>query len=534
MVPSMKKISSIIILVLISLQSAAQDRYMVFFKDKNGTPYSTSSPQQFLSERAIQRRAKQNIPVTEEDLPVSPVYTALLEQMGVQVFYTTKWMNGVLVQMDNGQKSLVDNLEFVRATEYVGPDAPLSKSSSLTVQDNAGNIWNEDVTSLPQFTMHGIDEMHDFGLKGEGIIIGVFDDGFQNLGSIPAFNGLTQGNQLLYSFDFTRNTESVNNGRHHGTRVLSLMAANDEYYTGTAPNAKYILCATEAPGEYRIEEYNWLFAAEKADSAGVDIVNTSLGYSHGYSDPSMNYRPEQLNGATTVVTRAANIAASKGILLIVSAGNSGTVVSAPADSPYVLAVGAINEDGLLAGFSSRGTYTPDVFKPDVVAQGQSTLLISVEGTYLRQNGTSFSGPIISGFAAGIWQAYSGKTAAEMREIIRNSGDRASEPHQQFGVGVPNFLRVVQLLKQNTEGSASIFNAYPNPTQADLQIEVDEAFYGERIQIEIISAKGQLTRQVEFIPFGHRNPLTISLQENGVYFVRVITNRGASSRKIIKY
>lgn len=528
----MKRIS-ILLLLLFSLSSYAQDRYMVFFKDKNNSPYSVNQPEQYLSAKAIERRERQQIPITTEDLPVNSNYINTLESLGVETFFTTKWMNGVLVQMDEAQEALVSALDFVASTEWVASGNPLRsvRSEKFGVQ-----LSTVDNLAQEQYGHLGIDVMHEYGIEGEGISIAIMDDGFQNYSQLPAFESVLNEDRLLLTYDFVGNRESVENGNNHGTRVFSILGADQENYRGAAPLAAFMLFVTEANQEYRIEEYNWLFAIEMADSAGVDLVNTSLGYRTGFTDPSMNYTDAQLNGETAVITRAANIAASKGIVLVNSAGNSGSnaLVSAPADSPFVIAVGAVNFEGEIASFSSRNSSTPNRFKPDVVALGVGTLLVTAEGTLVSQNGTSFSSPLVAGLVAGVMQAYPNKTAEEITEMIRLSGDQAGTPDNTFGYGVPNFERIVARERVGISENPQVYNAFPNPTNDDIQLNFEEAYFGEKLTIEVISSKGELKSREEYVPFEGKNPLKISLEESGLYFLRVVTSSHTATRKIIKY
>lgn len=514
-----------------SLSCLAQDRYMVFFTDKSNSEYSTENPEAFLSQRAILRRNKQQISIIEQDLPVNSSYINALKGMGIEVFYPTRWMNGVLVQMGSLEAELVEELSFVSSTELVAPNAPLSAVGSFKNEEPLPS--NSNLASEQQ-AMMGIDLMHEYGIDGEGVLVGILDDGFKNYTQLEAFQHILNENRILYTYDFVSNRESVENNGTHGTRVFSIIGARQEIYSGVAPKATFILSVTEAPQEYRIEEYNWLFAAEKADSAGVDVINTSLGYRRGFTDPSMNYTDEQLDGQTTVITRAANIAASKGIVLVTSAGNSGSTVGAPADSPSVLAIGAVDSDEEIVSFSSRGTFTPNVFKPDVVAQGAGTLLVTAEGNIAGQNGTSFSSPLIAGLAAGLVQAYPGKTAEDIRNMIRLSGDRANIPDNVYGYGLPNFGRILENERASVGTSSVVYTAFPNPTTEEIQLRFDASHFGERVTVQLINSAGQLEETFDYVPFEGRNPLKISLEESGLYFIRVITPSKTASRKIIKY
>ena len=256
--------------------------------------------------------------------------------------------------------------------------------------------------------MLGIDRMHQEGFRGDGLLVAIFDSGFRNYTNLPAFSHLIDREGIIQTFDYTKNSVSVENNFDHGLRVLSVLGADAEMI-GAVPQANYILAITENEvSEYRIEEYNWLFAAEMADSAGVDVINTSLGYSV-FDDESMSYTQDQMDGETTVISRAASIAASKGIVLVASAGNEGNnawgTITAPADSEHLLAVGAVNNLADLANFSSTGPSADGRIKPDVVAQGVNTQLTNSQGTVTFQNGTSFSAPLVAGLAAGLMEAF---------------------------------------------------------------------------------------------------------------------------------
>ncbi len=512
---------------------------MVFFRDKANSEFSISQPNDFLSDRALQRRTRQSIPIETTDLPVNRSYVEGLKLLGVETFYTTKWMNGVLVQMTQDEASSVSALAYVDRIEYVAPNAPLL---NITSENSEGPVTPQEDLAFPQNQLLGIPDMHREGFKGENILIGVFDDGFQNLSSIFYFNHLFTNNRIVNTFDFVRNRESVENGFNHGTRALSLIAALGPDFTGTAPNASFILAVTEDDrSEYRIEEYNWLFAAEKADSLGVDIISTSLGYSNFFNDLQMNYSPEQMNGDIAVISRASNLAASKGIMLVTSAGNNGSlrwrIVTAPADSEQVLAVGAALFNGELASFSSDGPNASGFTKPDVVAIGFSTSLIGGNGSPTLQGGTSFSAPQVTGLAAGLWQAFPNLTQIELLDLIRRSGDRASNPDNEFGYGFPNWVRAVELLSINNVDSEIQFSLFPNPTSNnEVYLSVNEENISNLVDIQLISSLGEVVYKATSRVFGARNSVRVPLNNlpSGIYLVRLSNSSGSRTQRLIKY
>lgn len=528
--------SQIFLFLLLTTGLQAQDRYMVFFKDKANSAYSISNPSAFLSGRAISRRLKNNVEVTEQDLPVNQNYVDAVAQLGVETYFTTRWMNGVLVQMD---PALVDDVLAIPAVDEVEYVAP---GNLLSPPPGARAKFEEDPISPPrisqqQYQMLGIDRMHEEGFMGEGVYIAIFDDGFANYTTLPAFAQTIQDNRIRYTMDFTRNRQNVDNSFSHGLRVFSILAADSEMI-GAAPGASYMLSVTEAPGEYRVEEYNWLFAAEAADSAGVDIINTSLGYNI-FNDAAMNYTVGDMDGQTTVITRAANIAASKGMLLVASAGNTGgsqwNIITAPADSESVLAVGAIDQFELLAAFSGRGPTADNRIKPDVVGLGVGTQLTTGQGAIDFQNGTSFSAPLITGLAAGLVQAFPDKTSAEVMDYIRMSGDRSETPDNFYGYGLPEFIRASQIADESLIPIADGVKAYPNPTREPyFTLTFSEAFLGQDIDAQVFNSDGELLNTYEFTPRLFENALRINLNSarTGLLLVRLISQAGVVTKKII--
>jgi hypothetical protein len=516
---------------------------MVFFTDKSGTSFSLNNPTQFLSARAIQRRQKQQIAVLENDLPVNRHYVDEVAATGAETFYTTRWMNGVLVQATASQISDIEALPFVNHTEYVAPDDPLTSDGSNAdgFASAAGNEGAEARPSDFQNDMLGIDRMHQSGFQGEGILIGVFDEGFDNLSSIPAFAHLFEDNRILYTRDFTRNQTNVENNITHGRRVLSVLAADAEELTGTAPEASYILSITEASGEYRIEEYNWLFAAEMADSAGVDIITTSLGYNL-FNEPMMDYSLEQMDGQSTVITRSANLAASKGIALVTSAGNTGQsqewpIITAPADSPDILAVGAVNSALSRARISSLGPSADNRIKPDVAALGVSTAVLDANGGVTFSDGTSFAAPLVAGLMAGVWQAHPELTAAELLDLIRLSGSQYDSPDNEIGYGIPNFVTVERIIDEIDKPVAQDFTVYPNPSsQTFVYLAFDTSFFDQEIGVSLTNMQGQRINRYSFTPTKRDNRIQIETGGSppGIYLIEVTGAGQTFTRKLIKY
>ena len=293
-----------------------------------------------------------------------------------------------------------------------------------------------------QLQMIGVDKMQAAGYHGEGVDVAVFDAGFIGVNTLPAFQALYQESRLKTTFNFVKNISDVYTDYNHGTEVLSIMAGNSSSYLGGIYKANYYLFETEdVSSEYRVEEYNWLFAAERADSLGVDVINSSLGYNQ-FDDPSMDYTYQDLNGKTAVVSRAAHMAYLRGILVMNSAGNDGDdpwkYIIVPADAEGVIACGAVDDSGIRSSFSSIGPSADGRIKPDVAAVGGGAVIITDSGLVSTDDGTSFSSPLVTCLVAGLRQALSSAPAKEIYQLVINSASQASHPDDLLGYGIPNF------------------------------------------------------------------------------------------------
>ncbi len=546
-------------LVFFSFFAEAQSRYMVFFTDKSNTPYSISSPEAYLSERSLERRAHHDVAVSEQDLPVDPAYLSGITSAGAEVYFTTKWMNGALVVMQPELVSTIEGIEYVSAVELVGQGNVLSDQK---VSYSVASEFDDDVlvlaTSGVQNEMLGADDLRTRGATGKGIFVAVFDGGFNGVLNNTAFENIHLNNQILASLDFVENSDNPYQEKYgtHGTRVLSCIAGlyKDEF-TGTAIGVDLILAKTEeGPTEYPIEMYNWLFAAEYADSAGVDIINSSLGYVD-FDSPfeSWTYTFEDLDGQTSVVTKAANWVSERGVLVVNSAGNSGSDddssdgstlqsclddggwcrINTPSDSPYVLAVGAVESDGeTRATFSSFGPSFDGRTKPDVSAMGALTSVANNTGLIIQNSGTSFSSPLMAGFAASLWQAYPELTNAELRAVLRNSGHLNMEPNNELGYGVPRFLEITGELGPPylliTEGLEGV-EVYPNPFKNGLTIE---NLNGRTMHYDLMDSQGRVINSGIVYSSGGHIEIDDALQQ-GLYFLVLKSDGFSETVKLLK-
>jgi serine protease AprX len=512
---------------------------MVFFKDKEGSAYSVTSPIQFLSAKAIDRRTNQGILVNEQDIPVSQNYIDNVRNAGASILFRTRWMNGVLVQCSQSAKEQVAMLNCVKSIELVAPGA---KPASATGRKKSNKDTNEDGKPLNtgQLATLGIDKMHEAGYHGEQIHIAMFDSGFEGVDVNDEFGHLfAEGRLTSDSYDFVHKSPAVFHYDDHGARAFSLLAAYKEgEFAGSAYKATYTLYVTEDDAkEYRIEEYNWLFAAERADSLGVDIISSSLGY-NTFDIASMNYKKSDLNGHTAVCTRAASLAAERGILVVVSAGNEGSnswgTITAPADAENILAVGAVNIAGEYNSLSSKGPTADGRIKPDVAALGVNVMLINSNGNLSSGSGTSFAAPLVAGLAAGVWQRHRSWSSKQLIDTLKLTASQAIMPDNFLGYGIPNFVSIEN--KVEWEPQEKPFEIFPNPINHNtLTIRPAKPDELNTCTIEIISAQGhQIVQKV--IGFSWLNKVyetDCSGISPGIYFLRIITEKQIFTTKFVK-
>lgn len=450
----MTKYIFLIIITLYNLNISSSEGYMfrVQLKDKGQTGYTIDKPEEFLSKRAIERRKRQNISIDNSDLPISSAYINVIEELGCTVVAKSKWLQTISIYCNDSlfvekinQLDFVDSTTFAWKGDTARTTARELPRSKRFVEKPKSEYGYGDVQIK---TVNG-DFLHKEGYKGKGMEIAVIDAGYTNLKEILLLDNVS----IKGVKDFVYNGNNIFESSDHGLKVLSVMASNrPNIFVGTAPEAKYWLLRSEdSRSEFPIEEDYWAAAAEYADSIGVDIINASLGY-HTFNAPAKSYTHEQLDGKTAYITRAANMAASKGIFVEVSAGNDGAniweKIAFPSDAANVLTVGAIARDSTIAYFSSRGLTADGRIKPDVVAVGFSTAVIASTGEVDLSNGTSFSGPVMSGLAACLWQSAPSLTNIELLDIIRKSSDKYATPDEIYGYGIPN-MKTAFLLAGNT-------------------------------------------------------------------------------------
>lgn len=528
------------ILFLLAFTLNAQDnRYMVFFKDKSGSAYSVSEPSEFLSPRAVERRQRQGLTTIPQDIPVNDTYIQGVSATGASVVHATRWMNGVLVSCDEATLASIRSLPYVADAELVAPGAKPSSSGRRRITSRMTEA-GESMVTANQLSMLGLSEMHTAGYTGEGVFVAVLDAGFPGVNTADPFSHLFADNRIVDTYDFVHDDPDAFVQSNHGTNVLSVIAAYvPDAYTGGAYGASFQLYVTEdVSGEYRIEEYNWLFAAERADSVGADIITTSLGY-NTFDDPTMNYSKDELDGMTSVIARAAQWASDRGMAIVSSAGNEGSnsweTITTPADNENVMAVAATNSSGIRSPISSVGPSADGRVKPDVGAMGIGVSVVGPSGAFGSASGTSLSAPLITSLLAGVWQQYPQLSSRELLQAVRNSASQAENPDFLLGYGIPNYKAIVNLLEWQSQDRP--MTVFPNPlTNTDtVFIRPGDPADATTCVVEILSLQGQVlsSQQVTFDWIRKGFAADCSKLTEGMYLLRVRTGTEVYSFKVVK-
>lgn len=556
---------SLLIIAISSLQGMAQSNnqlYHIKLKDKENNRYSLENAGEFLSQRSLERRQKQGIQLGKDDLPVSESYLLELEAMGLKPIVVSKWLNTVIASSSN-----YDLLESIRSKPFV-QNASLANdlnNSVISFQEEKPFFANEyyDQNYIPVVNQHksiqvfdygdsfnqidmlnGI-ELHNNGYTGEGMVIAVLDAGFTNVNQLEAFDNLWDNDRILGSRDYVQPGNDVfAPGVHdHGMSVLSVMGGFlPGSLIGSAPDASYYLIRTEdGSAEYLMEEYFWVMGAEYADSLGVDIINSSLGYTE-FDDPEENHTYEDLEGNTTVITIGADKAAEKGILVCNSAGNYADdpwlYIGAPADADSILTVGAVDPEGNWATFSSIGPTSDGRIKPTIVGQGQQTIVAAPWGGIFAGDGTSFSSPLLAGMTACLWQANPDFTNMEVIQALIQSASQYTEPDEYLGYGMPDFQEADNILGVvNISDNDFLFEVEvsPNPFNDILNLNLNIDVDGN-IGLSIIDITGrEIYNYSDRLNSGKQTlNLEIPSIPSGVYFLYSRFDNRTNVKKILKY
>jgi len=568
----MKTIALIIIFCLalceINAQTTlTQNRYVVYFADKNNSSFTINDSAQFLSARALQRRVNQNIHISNSDLPVSQTYVNAILNTGAKVLHTSKWLNFVCVQIhDSTELTAISQLPFVVSTKLVNRvEQPINQlpydkfemeqQVSISTARLAGNPSFTSTNtnninyglSFNQINQIGGDALHSMNYMGQGIQIAVFDAGFPNVDTLSVFDSLRLNNRLLGYRNFVNDSIGVFSStiNSHGTNTLSCMAAwREGQLVGTAPRASYYLFVTEyAPTETPYEEVCWVAAAELADSLGVDIISSSLGYT-SFNNATQSYTNASLDGNTAICTRGADYAANKGILVVNSAGNEGAnswqKISAPSDGDSVLSIGAVNASGIRASFSGKGPSADGRVKPDLCAQGEATIIAKHTGGFQSANGTSFSCPVLAGMAACLWQAIPNATNMQLAQAIKASASQYNNPDNLMGYGIPNFSNALFIITETSFSSVlktEVKNIFPVPFSDKINI-IYHSLDTENIDVNIADIAGKNVYNKTFRATTNAQNIfvcdDVEKLSAGVYLMSLRSSKEVFTHKIVRY
>ena len=526
-------------------------RYWVAFTDKDNSPYSVSNPQAFLSQRAINRRTNQNIAVNGEDLPVNATYVQQVVNTGALVMSRSRWFNGVIVQITNpSQLSAITALSCVQSTRPLARTKALKRT--LPVAEDVAAAHQRTEASQSDTFDYGQSQaqiyllngecLHNKGYTGTGMQIGIIDDGFLSAKGASVFDTLWATNQVIATHDFFTDDSLVYNEGGHGTFVLSCMAAyTSGQMIGASPKAKFYLLRSEIDSTEKIVEvYQWVSAIEYADSAGADIATSSLGYNQ-FVDTTQSFTWADLNGRTAVASISATMAARRGMIVCVAAGNEGCnnssgssaqcwqKITVPGDADSILTVGAVNSAGAYAGFSSTGNTADGRIKPDIAAMGVSTTIANATAI-TSGNGTSFATPTIAGMVACLWQGNPTKTNMQVIQAIKQSANQYAHPDSLLGYGIPDFCVADQLLK----GFSGIQSYTTNPLTSlcgnnDCELTVSLYDIAGRLVLNTQTRSSQTNTSDKII-----QSLDLSNLSGGMYLVKISSANGNSfTKKLVK-
>lgn len=494
-------------LFFITTNSQAQfTRYIVKLTDKGYNPFSINNPIQYLTQRSIDRRNRYNIAIDSTDLPVTARYIDSIKNAGaVTILNTSKWLNQVAIQTSDAAALVkINSFPFVMATSPIGSFAntsnkPVNKKLDVEISGNTAPLSTSNLItadyynyglSYAQVHLHNGEFLHNRGFRGQGMQMAVLDAGFYHYLTLPTFDSIRNNGQILGTWDFVARNESVNEDHTHGMNCLSTIAANmPGTFMGTAPKTSFYLFRTEdVSSEYPIEEQNWVAGMEKADSLGVEITSTSLGY-YNFDNPALNYTYANLDGNTTLSARGADMAAKKGILCVIAAGNEGNnawhYIITPSDADSVMAVGAVNTSGVVGSFSSYGPSSDGQIKPSVAAVGVGSVIANPStGQPTYGNGTSFATPIMAGLTTCLWQAFPEINNMGIINVLQQSATRAANPDNRVGYGIPDMKKAfVLLIKQLYSQQADVANCNVTfqlnaKTDSAITIDVERRLLGE--------------------------------------------------------
>ncbi|MFC5271109.1 S8 family peptidase [Adhaeribacter terreus] len=543
----MKKIFTLLSL-FIAGNALAQDKYLVTFKDKGPEAvYLQQHPERVLSEKALARRAKNNIPLKEDDLPVSQKYLEQLQKNGIRIEQKSKWLNTVLIETNLSEKTLQQKFPAIRSVKKLAVTAAQATNKlPETKTENNQNSRLSYGASEQQIEQLNLDCLHDKGYQGKGVLVAILDSGFPGVNTGSVFDSLHLQNRILATRNFVNKGNTVYGTHDHGTAVFSIIAANSPgTYVGGAAQATFALALTEnTTSETHQEELNWVAAAEWADSLGADIIQTSLGYKN--FDPGQgDYSNAMIDGDTPIITNAADKAAQKGILVVIAAGNDGNFpatgnltsrVNPPCDGDSVLCVGSVTLQNQYSSFSSVGPTADNRIKPDVVAFGHGTAFINPANMVGYTTGTSLAAPLITSVAACLLQANPSASNMQVYQAIIQSADKYVNPDNFYGYGLPDACKADSLLRtiagMGENKAQAPFKVYPTVFQDQITIEAPAATAFSDISLYSVTGQKIRTRQTQ-----HSGKQVLSVESSlpvGLYLLQINAKNGRHFQyKVVK-
>ncbi len=536
----MKKLL-LLLFISCSFTLFAQEDAWVYLNSKPESQNFIDNPLSMLTQRALDRRIAQSIAIDILDVPVDENYILQIENSnGIAVKAKSKWLNALHIQGSVANINALTSLPFVASVSFADRSLNTGEKSK-TPKENPTNKFMETATVFPygdsanQIEMLSGNVLHEQNFTGTGKIIAVIDAGFPGVNTAQPFARLRNNNLILGGYDFVNRDSNFYSGDSHGTMVLSTMGGYvPDRLVGTAPDASYYLFITEdVDSETPLEESLWVEAVEEADRLGVDVVNTSLGY-FDFDNSSYNYTYEELNGTTSFASRGADFAYAKGMIVVVSAGNSALTsdpyIGVPADAQHVLTIGSVTANGEYSSFSSIGYTSDGRVKPDVAAQGTAAVVALPMGSIALVNGTSFSSPIMCGLVASLWQAFPNYTNEQIMQLIKESASQYTTPDEELGYGIPDFDNALTsgtlTVSSNSSGD---FKIYPNPTSQSITISSIENT--DLKSITLFNIYGQLTYKSNIS--GTDTTINLSELSRGIYIYKIETSQGFSTGKIQK-
>lgn len=513
------------LLFFVSFRGDSQTQnYIIVLKDKL---FSSNEIHSILSPKANQKRKDFGIQFDQYDLPVSPTYLDELST-SCSIKNKSKWLNACLVCTELSPKELSFKYPFIKQVIELNPKPERYSPLMGTGSRADSSLYNFTYNQLE--TTHTASCLHDMGYKGEGVLIAVLDAGFPRVDSTLAFGHLRNNNRIIDTWDFEDNAPFVYHKNNHGAFVSSIITGElDSLFIGSAPRADFAFYITEiASVEINQEEYNLVLGLERADSIGADIASISLGY-RDFDTLQISYGYPGMDGQTTIVAQGVKIARDKGIIVVASAGNSGSngsgSIASPCDVDSILCVGAINYDSTKAGFSSEGPTFDGRIKPDVTTIGDSCYFIDLHDTVRFGNGTSFSCPLTSGLVACLKQAHPSRTNYQIVEAMKLGANQSNSPDNLFGWGIPDGCKVDSVLTVMDSLAIGIkeqlppitFNLFPNPASEEITI-ITEAIVKE---IRIIDLQGKVVFLTSLTSFTPSLSVDLSFLKSGQYMVCIL-------------